>query len=133
MIYLFFRLASLLPTEEELRQLPENLNTDTSSTKKADSTEKVKENLQSTKTIFREEGDDEESEDFLSLSTKSTKFRVVHVAKDASKLNSHVAESVLNFRETMLYGKGSKNRREASDEVVRRKQKIQLIKATIKS
>jgi len=128
-------LASLLPTEEELRQLPENLNVESPSKKKAktNSIENVIERSQSTKTIFREEGEDEESEDFLSLSNKSTKFRVIHVAKDTSKLDSRVAESVLNFRETMLYGKGSKNKREASKEVVRRKQKVRIIKAAIKS
>jgi len=124
-----------LPTEEELRQLPENLNVESPSKKKAktNSIENVIERSQSTKTIFREEGEDEESEDFLSLSNKSTKFRVIHVAKDTSKLDSRVAESVLNFRETMLYGKGSKNKREASEEVVRRKQKVRIIKTAIKS
>ena len=114
--------------------MPENLNVESPSKKaKTDSTKNEEESLLSTKTIFREEGDDEESEDFLSLSTKSTKFRVVHVAKDSSKLDSRVAESVLNFRETMLYGKGSKNRREASEQVVRRKQKVRIINAAIKS
>ena len=124
-----------MPTEEELRQLPETLNTETNQKRKADS-----DKHQSTKTIFREEDDlddlqlfeDQNNDDFLPLST-TTKFRVVHTKKElTSKRNTGIAESVLNFKETMLYGRGSNVRREPAQDVVRRKEKVKLIQNAIK-
>ena len=121
-----------MPTEEELRQLPETLNTEINKKRKADS-----EKHQSTKTIFHEEGDlhlfeDQNNYDFLPLST-TTKFRVVHTKKElTSKRNTGIAESVLNFKETMLYGRGSNARREPAQDVVRRKEKVKLIQNAIK-
>jgi hypothetical protein len=122
-----------MPTEEELRQLPQKLNNQTDIKRKADS-DKTSKNL-STKTIFREEGDDfdePDNGDFLSLST-TTKFRVVHTKKElTSKHSAGIAESVLKFKETMLYGRGSKIRREPSQDVVRRKEKVKFIQNSIK-
>ena len=126
-----------MPTEEELRQLPETLNSETLNKKRKVDTDKH----QSTKTIFREEGDDHDdlhlfedqnNDDFLPLST-TTKFRVVHTKKElTSKRNTGIAESVLNFKETMLYGRGSNARREPAQDVVRRKEKVKLIQSAIK-
>ena len=125
-----------MPTEEELRQLPETLNTETNQKRKADS-----DKHQSTKTIFREEDDlddlqlfeEQNNDDFLPLST-TTKFRVVHTKKElTSKRNMGIAESVLNFKETMLYGGGSKVRREPAQDAVRRKEKVKLIQNANKS
>ena len=123
-----------MPTEEELRQLPETLNTETNKKRKAEL-----DKHQSTKTIFQEEDDlddlhlfKDENNDFLPLST-TTKFRVVHTKKElTSKRNTGIAESVLNFKETMLYGRGSNVRREPAQDVVRRKEKVKLIQNAIK-
>ena len=140
---ILFRLATLKPTEEELRQLPETLNTETNKKRKAGTDTDTKQQQQSTKTIFREEGDadadddnlfDDQNDDndYLSLST-TTKFRVVHTQKDLmSKSKAGIAESVLNFKETMLYGRGSKIRREATQDVLRRKEKVKLIQNSMK-
>ena len=76
---------------------------------------------------------DQNNDDFLPLST-TTKFRVVHTKKElTSKRNMGIAESVLNFKETMLYGGGSKVRREPAQDVVRRKEKVKLIQNANKS
>ena len=124
-----------MPTEEELRQLPENLNTENAKKIKIDADQSAN-NTESTKTKYQYEDDFEqqESDDFLPLSTTKTKFRVIHAAKEAksSKLDSCVANSVLKFRETMLYGAGSKNRREPSEDAVRRQQKVQTMRSVVK-
>ena len=114
-----------MPTEEELRQVSENLE----KSEKEESSKKIKiDPSESNKIVFGDNLDDEFEDE--TSSTKS-RFRVVNPRKDLdSKLESRVAESVLNFRETMLFGIGSKNRRESSGDVVRRKLKTKVIAKT---
>lgn len=121
----FFRLATLMPTEEELRQAGQEID--------AEKSNKIElENTKSSKRIF-DELECEENSDYES-SSKKTQFRVVNPNKDlGSKIEARVAESVLKFKETMLYGAGSKNRRDNSEDVLRRKQKIKLVAKSIKT
>jgi len=62
-------------------------------------------------------------------SSGSSNIRVQMVSTKKPKVLA--AESVLNFRETMLYGAGSKVKRENSKLVLARKQKVKLIGSDI--
>ena len=62
-------------------------------------------------------------------SSGSSNIRVQMVSSKKPKVLA--AESVLNFRETMLYGAGSKVKRENSKTVLARKQKVKLIGSDI--
>ncbi len=117
-----------MPTEEELRQVSENIEKSETSKKKIET-----ENTESANKIVFED-DDDNLDDEAGTETDfggKTKFRVVRPEQDlGSKLETRVAESVLKFRETMLYGIGSKNRRESSADLVRRKLKRKVIAKT---
>jgi len=59
----------------------------------------------------------------------SSNIRVQIVASKKSKVLA--AESVLNYRDTMLYGAGSRVKRESSKTVLARKQKVKMIGSDI--
>jgi hypothetical protein len=115
-----------MPTEEELRQVSENIEKSETSKKKIET-----ENTESSNKIVFEDDDEEAGTGAETDFGGKTKFRVVRPEQDlGSKLETRVAESVLKFRETMLYGIGSKNRRESSADLVRRKLKRKVIAKT---
>ena len=121
------RLANLMPTEDELQQLNEEL-------KAKEESIKIDVDVKSgSKKVFDEL--DGRVDDVLSDEPESrTHFRVVNTKRDyEAQLESRVADSVLKFRETMLFGAGSKNRREKSEDALRRKQKMKVIAKSGKS
>lgn len=98
-----------------------------------------------TKKIFLEENEDpcefdaEKSNDFIPFNTSkvqskrsyrefensgTSKLKAEVVASKKPKV--HAAESVLKFRETMLYGAGSRVTRESSRSAIARKEKIKM-------
>ena len=116
-----------MPTEDELQQLNEEL-------KAKEESIKIDVNVKSgSKKVFDEL--DDRVDDVLSDEPESrTHFRVVNTKRDyEAQLESRVADSVLKFRETMLFGAGSKNRREKSEDALRRKQKMKVIAKSGKS
>merc|ERR1712150_245542 len=101
--------------------------------------------VKNTKKVFSQEpdelddSDEEESSGFIPFSESnkrnkrtsreidtsgSSKLRVELVSSKKPKVLA--AKSVLNFRETMLYGAGSKVKRESSKVVIARKEKMKL-------
>ena len=116
-----FRLANLMPTEDELQLLNDEL-------KSKETTTKIDvEAKSSSKKVF-DDLEDQEDNVLSNESATRTHFRVVNTRRDyESQLEARVADSVLKFRETMLFGAGSKNRREKSEDALRRKQKMKAI------
>jgi len=116
-----------MPTEDELQQLNEELKAKEEPTK-IDVVAKS-----GSKKVF-DEVDDQVDDVLDDEPASKTNFRVVNTKRDYERqLESRVADSVLKFRETMLFGAGSKNRREKSEDALRRKQKMKAIAQSGKS
>jgi len=123
-----------LKNEEKLKNLREKA--------KEALSDDVKEPAKNSKKVFTDDNgpSDNEADDFIPFnSSKSKVKRTSRELNESGASNLRVqmigskkpkvlaAESVLNFRETMLYGAGSKVKRESSKSVIARKNKVKMI------
>merc|ERR1711899_426479 len=102
----------------------------------------VKQPTKNSKKVFTDDNgpSDNEADDFIPFNSSQAKVkRTSRELNESGASNLRVqmigskkpkvlaAESVLNFRETMLYGAGSKVKRESSKSVIARKNKVKMI------
>ena len=136
-----------IKNEEKLNSLREKAKEALSENKTK--IENLKSRSKNSKKVFVDEDetsdkDESEGDNFIALN--SSKPRIKRTSRELTNSGSSnirvqmvtskkpkvlAAESVLNFRETMLYGAGSKVKRENSKTVLARKQKVKLIGSDI--
>ena len=87
----------------------------------------LKEPAKNSKKVFTDDNIKRTSRDLNGSGASNLRVQMI----TSKKPKVLAAESVLNFRETMLYGAGSKVKRESSKSVIARKNKVNMIGSNV--